>query len=455
MEAKKTTAMAALWRMGWCALAGMAVWAGRCEAQTGVKAPKLEEVKFLLNEGGTRFVRLSMINQVWFRYTETNPGTTISNPVGPEKAETVPHLFDVGLRRTRVQIISQPHERVLFYVHLGINNFNFISSRKPGAFFHDATGEYELWKDKLWLGGGLHGWVGPARFAAPATGVIMALDAPLFEQATNDVTDQFLRRFGIYAHGYLGRVGYRTSVNQPMFPIAFNQSREVGTAYFSNAVPKLQYHGYAAYHFRDREVYTLPYTFGTYLGKKTVLNVGAGWIFQSDAMEHLDREGQVRRTPMRQLAVDLIWDTPVDSVRMDAFHVYAAWFNFDFGPNFVRNLGVMNPANGGGGFNGPGNAFPIVGTGNVVYAQSGYKFKEDWLGDAGTLMPYVSGQVGFFDRLDDPSAVFDVGVQWLILGHHVKLCLDYQNRPLFEVRGEKVVAPRRASAVIAQWQVFF
>ncbi len=424
-------------------------------AQVGAKIRKFDEIKLLLNETGTRYVKLSMNNQVWFRYTETNPGTTITNPSGGGKAEPAPGIFDIGLRRTRAQIYFQGHEKVLFYVQMGINNFNFMSARKPGAFFHDATGEYEAWREKLWLGGGLTGWVGPARFAAPATGSIMALDAPLFEQATNDVTDQFLRRFGVFAHGNVGRIGYRASVCQPFFPTQFNQSAAPATAYFSSSVPKLQYNAYVQYHFRMREVYLVPYTHGTYLGAKTVVNLGGGFVFQPDAMEVVENNGAVRRTPLRQLAVDFYLDMPVDSARNDALNVYAVWFNFDFGPNFVRNLGVMNPANGGGGFNGPGNAFPIAGTGNVAYAQLGYKLKENLLGPAGTLMPFVCGQAGFFDALDSPSAVFDVGVQWLILGHHAKLCLDYQNRPVFEERDGKTLSLRRASAAVVQWQVFF
>jgi hypothetical protein len=78
------------------------------------------------------------------------------------------------------------------------------------------------------------------------------------------------------------------------------------------------------------------------------------------------------------------------------------------------------------------------------------------LGKQGTLMPYASFQHAQFTRLDDPVAVFDLGITWLINKHNGKLSLDYQNRPVFEDNGvgEPQISSRRSS-VILQYQVSF
>src|SRR5690606_27232577 len=50
---------------------------------------------------------------------------------------------------------------------------------------------------------------------------------------------------------------------------------------------RLQYSLYVKYQFRDRESQDSPYSQGTWLGKKNVLNVGAGVLYQADASANL------------------------------------------------------------------------------------------------------------------------------------------------------------------------
>jgi hypothetical protein len=118
----------------------------------------------------------------------------------------------------------------------------------------------------------------------------------------------------------------------------------------------------------------------------------------------------------------------------------------------------MNPANGI--VNGPyagsqGNAFPMFGTGKVIYTQVGYLLKKDLLGSVGTLMPYASLMSANYDRLSDAMNVFDLGVNWLIKGHTSKISLDYQNRPVFEAQGQDLVKVSTKGQVVLQYQVAF
>ena len=71
---------------------------------------------------------------------------------------------------------------------------------------------------------------------------------------------------------------------------------------------------------------------------------------------------------LRLWAVDFFYDSPLAN-RDSAVTAYAAWFDYDFGPNLVRNIGVNNPASDVipelSSFNGAGNAYPLIGTGTT------------------------------------------------------------------------------------------
>jgi hypothetical protein len=119
----------------------------------------------------------------------------------------------------------------------------------------------------------------------------------------------------------------------------------------------------------------------------------------------------------------------------------------------------MNPSNGiDNGFptGSHGNAFPMFGTGQLLYAQLGYLFRTDWLGAGkGTILPYISWMCADFDRLSDRMNVIDLGVNWLIKGHSSKLTLDYQSRPVYEQRGDDLIKSGTRSQVVLQYQISF
>lgn len=86
------------------------------------------------------------MNQTWFRFNNSNPGTTVLG-------EAAPQTLDLGLRRTRMQLFGQITDRTFVYFQLGMNNFNFLngfalgnaqgvpSNRKIAFFVHDAVVE--------------------------------------------------------------------------------------------------------------------------------------------------------------------------------------------------------------------------------------------------------------------------------------------------------------------------
>ncbi|SDK41373.1 hypothetical protein SAMN05421823_102676 [Catalinimonas alkaloidigena] len=419
-------------------------------------ASEKKEIRLHLNNDGSHYVKATFLNQTWVRYNQSNPGTTV---FGTPKAET----FDIGLRRTRLQLYGQLTDRIFFYTQFGQNNFNYLSSRKVGAFFHDALTEYALAPGYVSVGAGLTAWSGLSRFASPSVGSILGMDAPLYQQATNDATDEFLRKLSLYAKGKAGKLDYRLALTQPMPIQTSNLFTALDSTFsnFSQRPPKKQYQGYFMYQFLDQEGNTTPYMTGSYLGTKRVFNLGAGFIAQPDAMWHRQRTGSgvgdTVSTDLRLWAVDVFYDTPLNPSAGTALTAYASFSHYDYGPGYLRMTGVMNPANGvvahQATLAGAGNAFPMYGTGQVYYAQVGYLTPRTWLGDdQGALQPYFALMYADYDRLQDGMAVTNLGVNWLLKGHTSKITLDWQNRPLFTRAG---VATGRRSQVTAQYQIYF
>jgi len=420
---------------------------------------ELSELKLNLNESGSHYIKGTFLNQVWLRYNQSNPGTLV---MGEPKSET----FDIGLRRTRFQLYGQMTDRVFFYFQFGQNNFNYLSqnggNRKLQAFFHDALGEYRVTKgnDKLMLGGGLTIANGLSRFSQPSIGTIMTMDVPVFAQATVDQTDEFSRKLSVYARGQLGKLDYRVVLSDP-FPITTNGQTPPalsGNATFSQQGHQKQYQGMFIYNFFDTESHTTPYMTGTYLGKKKVLNLEAGFINQGKAT--WTKEGtDTTYHNMNLWSAAVFYDAPVNSETGTALNAYMGYYNYDFGPGYLRYNGIMNPASSVSGpypSGSQGNAFPMFGTGKVWYTQLGYLMRKDLLGeDHGTLMPYISLMSADYERLDKQMNVVDIGVNWLLKGHSSKFTLDYQNRPYYEQQAASLIREGRRSQVVLQYQIFF
>lgn len=425
-------------------------------------------LKIYLSDDSTRYIKATGLAQIWVRYNDNNPGSTI---YGTPKKET----FDVGLRRVRYQIMSQVNKKVFFYTQIGINSVNSLSARKTGLFFHDVTAEYAVHKNYLTIGGGLSGWNGTSRYSSSGVASILGLDLPIVQETTNDVTDQFVRKLGVYAKGKISGFDYRISASNP-YPIqnaltavptiptnSAVVTTATNTAYYSAKAPEMNYQGYFMYQFLEKESNQLPYMTGSYLGKKRIFNIGSGFQYQKDAMVYRKSETDttIRYTPLQQLGVDVFFDYYLNKDKQNAITAYASFLNYNFGPNYLRNSGPMNTATGTTGtasFNGAGNAFPLIGTGNVIYTQAAYLFKKDLLKSQGTLQPYASAIYANYQKLKDPMLVYSVGLNWIMSGQNSKLSLDYQSRPIYNTDANGAIRETKSARrgmVVLQYQVAF
>lgn len=434
------------------------------EADTGLAYSSWEKkdpFKFNLNADGSQYIKFGHLNQLWLRYEQNNPGSIAAD-------RAVDDTTDIGLRRTRFVLQGQLTDRIYFYTQYGMNNFNFLSqtngNRRIASYFHDAFGELRLTRGhQAIVGGGLTIANGLSRFSNPSGATIMTLDLPIFAQATVDQTDLFSRKLSVYMRGQIGRLNYRiiasdpfpmSTSGQPLAPISPDH------ATFAVNTHTKQYQGLFIWNFWDTEPMTNTFMQGTYLGKRSVLNLEAGFITQKNAT-WTGTLAQPRYHDLNLWSVAAYLDAPLDKIRETAVSAYVGYFDLDYGPGYLRNNGVMNTANAvdpaRASINGPGNAYPMFGTGSVWYGQLGYLMSKDLLGsNNGQLMPYVSVMSADYDRLHDRMNVFNAGINWLIKGHNSKITFDYQNRPVFNLDASgNIVQTSSRNQFLLQYQIAF
>jgi hypothetical protein len=419
--------------------------------------PDLDKgVKLDLTKDGSRYLRILTWHQFWLRFNQHNPGSLVHGGAPDES-------FDIGIRRSRVLLHGQLLKDLSVVTHIGINNQSTVGGgfgagdtpKKPQIFIHDAWGEYRIAGDWISVGVGLHYWNGVSRLASASTINSMPIDSPIHNWPTIDKSDQFARQLGVYVKGKLWqRFEYRAAVNHPF---ATTGEPKEGVADYNPGVNMPAAQGYFKFDFLESESNQLPYYVGTYLGKKKVLNLGAGFYWHPDSMAWLDR-GQKREVDTTLFGVDTFFDLPT-GWKGTAVTAYAGLVYHDFGPNYVRNIGLLNPATGivagePASFNGPGNAVPTVGTGMTFYSHLGFLLPD--MGRAGRLQPYGTIRHSVFQGLSDPVVVPEAGMNWFIAGHHAKLTLHYRSRPVFmaEPPGKPGMQSRK-SELTMQAQVFF
>ncbi|MCK5795932.1 MAG: porin [Deltaproteobacteria bacterium] len=404
------------------------------------KEPYGSGIKFNLTDSGKSWVRFIAWTQVWLRMIHNNPGTK----VGAEEKDVD---VDVMLRRVRLLFFGQLTDRVMMLTHFGINNQTFknnaFTDKAPTFFIHDAWVQFEVMKKHLYIGGGLHYYNGVSRLTNGSTLNMLAVDEPILNWSTINSSDQFGRWLGIFFKGKVAGLDYRLAVNRPFIRGATDPPVSGDPATLNANADTWAVQGYFNYQFLDQESNYLPFAVGTYLGKKSVFNVGFGFLYQPDAFHTLETAAGATAEKHDQLLIgaDVFFDKPLGD--MGALTAYAGFWYYDMGPNRLVTAGIANYAG-----NPAGNAYPLFGSGKHFYTQMGYLLPES-VGIK--LQPYFTFQMSKYDALEDPALVIEGGLNWFLIGHHAKITLHYRARPIFN-------AARKAdgfrSEIILQGMVF-
>ena len=411
---------------------------------------KIVKPKTYLNADKSAYADLGFTGQIWSRYTQLNQGTLVNGL--PKDA-----IFDVGLRRWRLTSDIVLSSRSRAFIQFGQNNFNYKSAKYTGAFFHDAQIEFDLFSQsktdqslntndkiahnvrevKATLGTGLFGWSGPSRYASPSVASLLSLDAPLYQQATNGVSDQFLRKLGVYFKGEFGRLEYRTALTTPMTLSGVEANPNINYSVYNPTNSSLQPQAYFKFQLKDKESVNTAYSKSTYLGDKEVLTLGTGFVQQNNAFWSKSASGDTIMENMFQLAFDVFYESKMDSSGR-SITAYVSYHNYQFGHDNYRNIGVMNLATGANsatGLGGSGNGFPALGTGDCLYGQLAFLKKRDK--DGRMVQAYVTSQLVNYKVFSRWMAIYDVGLNYMPKGNqNIKYSLDYQSRP--EIQGTLV-----------------
>ncbi|MFT7031899.1 MAG: hypothetical protein ACJA2S_000395 [Cyclobacteriaceae bacterium] len=384
--------------------------------------------------------------QFWGRYTDLNPGTTIQGT--PQS-----YVTDIAIRRFRVMASGNINERWFVKFQLGANNLNYLN-RNTQIKILDVEAFYKV-NNWLQLGGGKTGYVGLSRYAAPATSSALAHDIPIFNLPTVNISDDLIRRMSLVGKGQLGKLDYRVILSRPVIPTSTKALTQY--AEFERRTPNYQKSAYLKYQVFDKESQNSAFTAATYFGKKKVMNIGAGFLQQNTATWQKIASGDTLRHNLLLFATDFFLDLPLNLENSKSITFYTSYFNYDFGPSYLRNIGVNNAADGvqNGSFNGKGNSFPAVGTGFIWYSQLAYRFQlRNFIKGIKSFQPYFTIQNADYERLNENMIMLDYGINIIMNGHDSKLTIGIQDRPIFDYdSNNNLTTAQRKFMGVVQYQV--
>lgn len=373
-----------------------------------------------LSEDGEAYIRFIIWNQIWLQTNDLG---------GNGDFRITP-----SIRRARILAFAQISPRFLVLSHFGMNSESAAGLDPLGEnpnvslFFHGAWGEYRILEGQ-YAGIGLHYWNGLSRLSSQSTLNFMTLDAPIFNWAQLGLSDQFARHLGVYAKGDIGQFHYRVSVNDaltntldltrptPVEGAARYAGREIATDSLGQTNNGLVVQGYFNYNFLEMESHKLPYFVGSYLGTKRVFNVGAGFFHHSGGTVTGDSPDTYAFHDVNHFAIDAFYDAPVGN-RGSAINALLAYYNYDFGPNYVKS--AANPGN-------------TIATGGLIYAQLGYLLPGEGAQDR--FMPYVTYANGNPEAFGDNAQIFRFGLNYFMNGHNSKLTLEYASTQTPQAEG--------------------
>ncbi len=421
----------------------MLVFITRAFAQENDKAYELlkNELKFPLNKEGNSYSKITFATQFWTRYAELNEGSTTSEGI-PLSAET-----DFALRRTRFSMFNNFNDRLILYTQLGFNNLN-TSSSKPQLFFHDVWGMFRILPKSLYLGFGLNGWSGISRLSNTSYQRTLTLDNPGINTPYVNHSDLSTRQLGLFIKGTAARLSYRMAITKPFEYNGIPDEPGTNVAY-EYPTTKLQYKGYAAFHFLDKEYFSTPYIAMTYMGTKKIFNIGAGFDISPESVAEFGTDENYTIKDRYLWGTDIFLELPMRNNQ--TISVYSVYYNYNFGKNYLRLSGVMNKWDGGTSYEGAGNNEFKIGTGDIWYSTAGYLFPKDFLKLQGRVQLFYAFSLKDFEAFETNIYNHDFGANYYIAGQKLKLSAQYSLRSILADELDSVTKYRKT--IILQVQI--
>lgn len=365
-------------------------------------------LKAKFNEDGSKYLRFITWAQVQagYEFNDANKDAALN----------------FNLRRARVLLYSQISKDFLILAHFGLNSLNANTMSPVGKgdgaqlFFHDVWIQYNVHKNHT-VGGGLHYFNGISRLNNQSTLNMLTLDNNRQSWSTIGLSDQFARHLGVFAKGSIKKFQYRAAINNSITnsldsrlstdnigTTVYGGKRELGAQKAS-----LNYAAYGEYAIFDTESNFLPYKVGTYLGKKKILNIGAGFFLHPNGSLSTDSAGVSTGNLVNLFAVDVFYDAPIGE-KGYSVSAYGTFQSNNYGKDYL---------------------FSAYGTGTMSYAHVGFGIptKKEKV----KFQPYMSYALNTYSAVNtgkflyDSRNVFGLGVNAYLNGNNSKLTLEYQN----------------------------
>ena len=158
---------------------------------TPLTAQSGNTLKLNFDESGETYIKANVATQLWVRYTEMNPGSTINDV-------SVANTFEVSMRRLRIGVSAQLTPKFLIVTSFGGNNLNYNTDKSFQFKVLDLYTEYKF-SDVLKVGMGKSGHQGLSRVDSRSYQSLLTLDAPVFSLNTINKIDDEARNLGIFA----------------------------------------------------------------------------------------------------------------------------------------------------------------------------------------------------------------------------------------------------------------
>lgn len=363
------------------------------------------------------------------------------NILGQTEANFRDDQVDFNVKRMQIFLSAKVSDRILLSTYLTTSNLNsntLVSNAQGNGNQISLNGMYldiDLIPGKLRVGGGLHYVNGISRLTNYSSFTSMTYDAPGGANLGDGFypawwgygySDQFSSPLGVYVIGDFGKFHYQASINNSMvnnYASDFGNNTVSGDFTYqgnhffkgqnNDGKASMNYQGYFEYQFLDTEWHEYTFRKGTYMGSKSVFNLGAGFFHQPNAfIKSTDgtdivapTAGQlfsndVTTASATTFAIDAFYDAPLGE---GAINAYAAWHNNDFGDK--------------------GAVFG-TGSGTLFYGQLGYLLPTT-LGKKTKLMPYVAYAYQDFNHTPNTSYEGSVGLNLFFYAHALKLTPEY------------------------------
>lgn len=378
--------------------------------------PVNKGMKYQIGKSPKNFIKLGFHTQLWIRYAQYNNGIT------DYQGDDLNYDVDFLLRRTAFTHLIVI-DKFKFFSNLTVSsqsNTKAISpymSSGPQLYFYDLWTSYQAIKKYLIIGGGLHMYNGISRYTSASSMQTLGADVPIISAPNLSTTDQSARQLGIFATGNIHKISYRFAINKPFATSNFNGIIIPGKV-FHQATHNFSITGYASYQFFDTESNAMPFKTATYLGKKKLLNVGFGFYQHPDATYSYNEDLSISQHDIRHFASDLFFEYPLNN--QSALTLYVAKFWFNYGPDYIHSFGVAESF--------PGSIGEVqFGTGDAYLGQVAYLLPSKER--TRRIQPYYELTVHNFEGFCQALYHHNAGVNYFVIGHHLKVTMQYESRP--------------------------